>query len=340
MKPAKRLLAALLVLAFAGCSQPSSVPPPSSTTSAEQATSTPAPTRSPVFWQEWTDPFSPEAARELENRAGSWWEEQLDRPSRYAWVMDIQSRYLPPEQWSEEPNLADILTFSQELDSSALEQGTAGICRVDFTFWYQPETYYMGPQYGDGACYVYLLVYQDRTREAQSISGWYSPETTAQRPENPDASSLGLNDYQYTMLTHQCRALAAAGITTLPEDWTAQELARYLVARGQDFGRKPEEWAANTAYDFLPGMILSIDFTGEDDAWANAPSPDLLKAITPEDWETALAALDTPAGNWTYQKEEGQVTAVLEGDVAYTFSLCLGFAEWNSRTFCTGIREL
>ena len=87
-------------------------------------------------------------------------------------------------------------------------------------------------------------------------------------------------------------------------------------------------------------MILSIDFTGEDDAWANAPSPDLLKAITPEDWETALAALDTPTGNWTYQKEEGQVTAVLEGDVAYTFSLCPGFAEWNSRTFCTSIREL
>ena len=187
MKPAKRLLAALLVLAFAGCSQPSETPPV--TTPAEQATATPAPTQSPVFWQEWTDPFSPEAARELESRAGSRWEEQLNQPSRYAWVLDIQSRYLPPEQWSEEPNLADILTFSQELDSSALEQGTAGICRVDFTFWYQPETYYMGPQYGDGACYVYLLVYQDPARETQCISAWYSPETTAQRPENPDASA-------------------------------------------------------------------------------------------------------------------------------------------------------
>ena len=196
MKPAKRLLAALLVLAFAGCGQPSSVPPPSSTTSAEQATSTPAPTRSPVFWQEWPDPFSPEAARELENRAGSWWEEKLDQPSRYAWVMDIQSRYLSPEQWSEKPDLADILTFPQELDITALEQGTAGICRVDFTFWYQPETYYLGPQYGDGACYVYLLVYQDPARETQCISAWYSPENSAQRRENPDASSLGLNDYQ------------------------------------------------------------------------------------------------------------------------------------------------
>lgn len=327
-------LALALTLALSGCGRTTQDTQPTATPEGETA----AP-EEPPYWEDWTDPFAQEEAQALETRAVAFWEKSLDQPTRYKEVSGLQGYYLAPDQWSSAEELVRILQFTESLDRAALEEGTAGICRVDFTAWYQPETYYLGPQYGDGNLYVYLLVYAHETKDPQYLSAWYVQDAQTQRPADPKAAELGLNGYQYDILLHQCRALAAAGITGAdPAQWTAGELARYLVVRGRDFDREPEEWAAGKG-DSLAGMILAIDFTG-DNEWSNMPAPDLLEKITQEDWEEALTALETEEGSWTYLEGKDQVTAVLEGKGEYTFSLCPGFAEWNSRTFCTGIKAL
>lgn len=336
MTVAKSLLAAVLgtALLFTGCGKNQS-PAQTGAPPAEE----PSPTTQPAYWADWEDPFTQEEGEALAARAAGWWEEQLaQEPRRYAAYYDIGGEYLPPDQWGDFEELARILDFSQGLDRAALEEGTAGICKVNFTLWYQPETYYLGPQYGDGACYLYLVVGREEAEPVEVLSGWYSQETQPQHPSDPGAQELGLNWYQYTILTHQCRALAVAGLEQFssPEDWSAQELARYLVARGQDFGREPEEWPSGEN-DSMAGHILAIDFTGGEE-WSNAPAPALLEEISPEDWAAALEVVDRDPGSWKYQGGKDQIIAVLEGNpqVQYTFALTPGFAEWNSRTFCTG----
>lgn len=338
-------LALSAILILTGCSREST---PAQTTPDPQGQSTEAQaTAEPPYWEGWSDPFTQEEAQALETRAAAFWEESMDWPSRYKEVSGIQGYYLAPDQWAGLEELSSILQNTQGLDRDALEEGTAGICRVDFTVWYQPETYYLGPQYGDRAIYIYLLVYADETKEPQYLSAWYTQDVQTERPADPQAAGLGLNGYQYDILLHQCRALALAGITdfSTPADWSAQELARYLVVRGRDFGMEPEEWMTEEGHYTadMAGLIMAVDFTGEDE-WYSTQDPSALETITEEDWQGALTALEAQEGTWTYESGKDQVLARFEGadgtKAEYTFSLCPGFEDWNSRTFCTLAKSL
>ena len=64
------------------------------------------------------------------------------------------------------------------------------------------------------------------------------------------------------MLVHQCRALAAAGITDFaaPAGWTEEQTAYYLAARSRDYGPNLLGFTAEQA-----NRLLTIDFTAEDD---------------------------------------------------------------------------
>ena len=77
--------------------------------------------------------------------------------------------------------------------------------KVSFYVVYSPEADYGGPQYPDGTNSIYVFTPVDDTRPCEAISGWYSTDSTAAIPELSDeARELNLNEWQHTMLVHQC----------------------------------------------------------------------------------------------------------------------------------------
>ena len=150
---------------------------------------------------------------------------------------------------------------------------------------------------------------------------------------------MNLNEWQHTMLVHQCRALAAAGITDFaaPADWTEEQTAYYLAARSRDYGPNLLGFTAEQA-----NRLLTIDFTAEDDWSSNAR----FFAI---DWPGTTATADdlpeTPAYTWAYANNNGTITATGSVDgipaVQYTFSIYNGSdLKWDARTVCTGGKSL
>ena len=113
--------------------------------------------------------------------------------------------------------------------------------KVSFYVVYSPEADYGGPQYPDGTNSIYVFTPVDDARPCEAISGWYSTDSTAAIPELSDeARELNLNEWQHTMLVHQCRALAAAGITDFaaPADWDRG--ADGLLPRRPQPGLRPQ----------------------------------------------------------------------------------------------------
>ena len=183
-----------------------------------------------------------------------------------AWVCPAWST-LPDDE--EAADLLDNTDAGSGTDyRTKIDDGEAFLVKVSFYVVYSPEADYGGPQYPDGTNSIYVFTPVDDARPCEAISGWYSTDSTAAIPELSDeARELNLNEWQHTMLVHQCRALAAAGITDFaaPADWTEEQTAYYLAARSRDYGPNLLGFTAEQA-----NRLLTIDFTAEDDWSSNA----------------------------------------------------------------------
>ena len=230
------------------------------------------------------------------------------------------------------------ITYREQVDN-----GEAYLVKVSFYVVYAPEANYLGPQYSDGTNSIYVLVPADDAKPCEVLSGWRGDATSPAIPETSDeATALKLNEWQHTMLVHQCRALAAAGITdfTAPADWTEEQTAYYLAARGQDYGMTDTSWPGGD--EQFANMLLTIDFTTEDDWSSNAR---FFALGWPGFGDTAPALPDTPAYTWAYARDGETLTATGSVDgtpaVQYTFAIYPGTdLKWDARTVCTGGRSL
>lgn len=175
------------------------------------------------------------------------------------------------------------------------------------------------------------------------------------RPEQTVVAE-GLTLYQSRMLSHQCQAMAAAGLRefTSPADWTEEELYRYLYFRGQDFGFAEDTWQNNRLAIDNGNRLLTIDFTAEDDWYGNQR---FLSAEWPgfpsEKIDDYLAGLDSGAvpgyvgenTGWQFRWEGDTLVARMSNESGYAvqeyrFQVYEGFALWNGRAYCVGGQPL
>lgn len=340
-------LAAVLLCAgvLAGCAAPAS--------ESGSAAATPAPTAEPAastaLDPNRRSPVDPEYLTQLSlaaTRAANYWQAELDDSAfRYLTANVGMSGVVDPNDDTDAAEYLNCLdTNANTTYREQVDNGEAYLVKVSFYVVYAPEANYLGPQYSDGTNSIYVLVPADDAKPCEVLSGWRGDATSPAIPETSDeAAALKLNEWQHTMLVHQCRALAAAGITdfTSPADWTDEQTAYYLAARGQDYGLTDA-----TGY---PGkdrqtanMLLTIDFTTEDDWSSNARFFAL-------DWpgfgDTAPALPDTPAYTWAYVRDGETLTATGSVDgtpaVQYTFAIYPGTdLKFDARTVCTGGRSL
>ncbi len=341
---AARLAAVLLCAGvLAGCATP---------TSESAAESTPEPgssATSPTLDANRREPFDPEYLTQLSvaaTRAADFWQAELDDSAfRYLTAHVGMSGVVFPAADEEAAEWLDYLDTNAGTNyREQIDNGEAYLVEVSFYVVYAPEANYLGPQYSDGTNSIYVLTPANDASPCEALSGWRGDATSAAIPETSDeATALKLNEWQHTMLVHQCQALAAAGITdfTNPADWTDEQTAYYLAARGQDYGLTDA-----TGY---PGkdrqtanMLLTIDFTTEDDWYSNARFFAL-------DWpgygDTAPALPDTPTYTWAYERDGDTLTATGSVDgtpaVQYTFTVYKGTdLKWDARTVCTGGKSL
>ena len=291
------------------------------------------------------EPFDPEYLTQLSvaaERAANYWQTVLDEDAiRYITTRVGMSGVVDPADDEEAADLLDNPDAGSGTDyRTKIDDGEAFLVKVSFYVVYSPEADYGGPQYPDGTNSIYVFTPVDDARPCEAISGWYSTDSTAAIPELSDeARELNLNEWQHTMLVHQCRALAAAGITDFaaPADWTEEQTAYYLAARSRDYGPNLLGFTAEQA-----NRLLTIDFTAEDDWSSNAR----FFAI---DWPGTTATADdlpeTPAYTWAYANNNGTITATGSVDgipaVQYTFSIYNGSdLKWDARTVCTGGKSL
>ena len=291
------------------------------------------------------EPFDPEYLTQLAvaaERAANYWQTVLDENAiRYITSRVGMSGVVDPADDEEAADLLDNTDAGSGTDyRTKIDDGEAFLVKVSFYVVYSPEADYGGPQYPDGTNSIYVFTPVDDARPCEAISGWYSTDSTAAIPELSDeARELNLNEWQHTMLVHQCRALAAAGITDFaaPADWTEEQTAYYLVARSRDYGHNLLGFTAEQA-----NRLLTIDFTAEDDWSSNAR----FFAI---DWPGTTITSDdlpeTPAYTWAYANDNGTITATGSVDgtpaVQYTFSIYNGSdLKWDARTVCTGGKSL
>lgn len=269
----------------------------------------------------------------LANRAAEYWEAPMQADTEhYAVARAGMAGVVDP---NDDPDGAAALEFtddSGEAYRARVDRGEAVLVKVSFYVEYQPEWYYLGPQYEDGTNSVYILTPVDENEACIPLTGWHRTTEGTNIPELSDeARELRINEYQHRMLVHQCRALAAAGLTDFasPADWTDEETARYLTARGADFGIvHPDPTSAN--------MVMTIDFTTEDDWSSNV-------RFFPADWTApeAVTLPDTPDYTWTYESDGKTITATGTAEsgegVCYTFTVYNGSdLKWDARTVCTG----
>lgn len=334
-------LAAVVVCAgvLAGCAAPAS----------ESAAATPEPTAEPAasttLDANRREPFDPEYLTQLSlaaTRAANYWQAELDAtPWRYLTAQAGMSGVVDPADDADAADLLDNTDASSGTDYRAkIDNGDAFLVKVSFYVVYAPEADYGGPQYPDGTNSIYVFTPADDAQPCEAISGWYSTDSTVAIPETSDeATELKLNEWQHTMLVHQCQALAAAGITDFatPADWTDEQTAYYLAARSRDYGPYPLGFDAAHA-----NRLLTIDFTDADDWSSNTRFFAL-------DWPgTTLTAddlPDTPTYTWAYERDGDTLTATGSVDgtpaVQYTFTIYNGTdLKWDARTVCTGGRSL
>ena len=350
---AARVAAVLLCAGvLAGCAAPAS--------ESGSAAATPEPTAEPAastaLDPNRRSPVDAEYLTQLSlaaTRAANYWQAELDDSAfRYLTANVGMSGVVFP---ADDEEAAEWLNY---LDTNAntnyreqIDNGEAYLVNVSFYVVYAPEADYLGPQYSDGTNSIYVLVPADDASPCEALSGWRGDAASPAIPETSDeAAALKLNEWQHTMLVHQCRALAAAGITdfTAPADWTDEQTAYYLAARGQDYGMTDTSWLGgdeqfpNMLLTQFANMLLTIDFTIEDDWSSNARFFAL-------DWpgfgNTAPALPDTPAYTWAYVRDGETLTATGSVDgtpaVQYTFAIYPGTdLKWDARTVCTGGRSL
>lgn len=350
---AARVAAVLLCAGvLAGCAAPAS--------ESGSAAATPEPTAEPAastaLDPNRRSPVDPEYLTQLSlaaTRAANYWQAELDDSAfRYLTANVGMSGVVDP---NDDTDAAEYLNF---LDTNAnttyreqVDNGEAYLVKVSFYVVYAPEANYLGPQYSDGTNSIYVLVPADDAKPCEVLSGWRGDATSSAIPETSDeAAALKLNEWQHTMLVHQCRALAAAGITdfTAPADWTDEQTAYYLAARGQDYGMTDTSWLGgdeqfpNMLLTQFANMLLTIDFTTEDDWSSNAR---FFALGWPGFGDTAPALPDTPAYTWAYARDGETLTATGSVDgtpaVQYTFAIYPGTdLKWDARTVCTGGRSL
>lgn len=374
---AQALAAALLLAALAGCAAvppgersagtaaPSSAPaspPPATAESAAQPTASPSPTPEPTRDPAGATVFRYAQQADAARRARQYWDADMTAGPgayRYALAETVAASVLSYEECSDDDELRAMLSYQQE-DPTTLDRiydGEGMLVQVHFYVEYEPEMNYLGPQYGDGANYVYLFVPLDAAQPCEVVSGWRSAQIGERIPrQDPAVMVEGLTMHQSRMLRHQCRAMAAAGLREFssPEDWSEEQTYRYLYHRGQDYGYGEEEWQQKTWAANCANRLLTIDFTAEDDwyssqrffAWD-------WPGFTPEQLETYRAGLESGAVPG-YAGDETAWQFAWDGDVltatmldaggravqAYTFVRYDGFASWDGRTVCTGGRAL
>ena len=208
------------------------------------------------------EPIDPEYLTQLAvaaERAANYWQTVLDENAiRYITTRVGMSGVVDPADDEEAADLLDNTDAGSGTDyRTKIDDGEAFLVKVSFYVVYSPEADYGGPQYPDGTNSIYVFTPVDDTRPCEAISGWYSTDSTAAIPELSDeARELNLNEWQHTMLVHQCRALAAAGITDFaaPADWTEEQTAYYLAARSRDYGPNLLGFTAEQA-----NRLLTID---------------------------------------------------------------------------------
>ncbi len=334
---AARLAVVLLCAGvLAGCAAPT---PESESTAAESTPEPESSATSTTLDANRREPFDPEYLTQLSvaaERAANYWQTVLDENAiRYITTRVGMSGVVDPADDEDAAALLDNTDTGTDYRAK-IDSGEAFLVKVSFYVVYSPEADYGGPQYPDGTNSIYAFTPVDDAEPCEAISGWYSTDSTAAIPELSDeARELKLNEWQHTMLVHQCRALAAAGITDFatPADWTEEQTAYYLAARSRDYGPNPLGFDAVQA-----NRWLTIDFTAEDDWSSNAR---FFAADWPGTTITSDDLPETPDYTWEYANDNGTITATGSVDgtptVQYTFTIYKGTdLKWDARTVCTG----
>lgn len=292
-----------------------------------------------------------------------WYDEMVTGPQarRYALVDSVAASVLRYEDCIYSEELMPVLAYAEQAEGKTMldriYEGEGMLVQVQFYVEYEPEIYYLGPQYSDGAGYVYIFAPVDAARPCEYAGG----RGTAQRGTltlRPGQTTMAenLTMYQSRMLLHQCRAMAAAGLQEFetPQDWTEEELYRYLYYRAQDFDQDASQWEDAGTQGSYANMFLTIDFTGENDWSGNERffAGDW-PGFTPEQVKTYSAGLDSGAvpgyrglhTAWQFGWDGDTLVAKMQSEDGvslqeYRFRTCEGFAPWNGRTYCVGARPL
>lgn len=306
--------------------------------------------------------FTYEQCEEAALRAQQYWYADMTTGAaayRNALVDSVAASVVPYERCISNERLVTLVSFGEEGKRPAdrIYAGTDLLVEVHFYVEYQPEIYYLGPQYGDGLDTVYILVPVDTAQPCEVISGWYYNQYGDNIPR-PGQTLMadGLTIYQSRMVLHQCQAMAAAGLREFssPADWTEEELYRYLYYRGQDFGLKEDTWQNKEVANSYGNLLLTIDFTQEDD-WSH--NDRFLERLWPgfsaENIEKYTAGLDGSAipgyggenTGWQFDWDGDTLVAKLKSEAGYAtqeyrFQLYEGFMVWNGRAVCVGGQPL
>lgn len=319
---------------------------------------TPSPTRDPAGAAVFDYAQKEDAALRAQQY---WYADMTTGPGayRYAVVDSVAASVLDYDMCSGDGDLRAMLTYPSEAPTilDRIYDGEGMLVQVHFYVEYESEYNYLGPQYGDGACYVYIFVPVDAARPCETVSGWYSAQLgdLMLRP-GQTTTAEGLTVPQSRMLLHQCRALAAAGLREFssPEDWSEEQTYRYLYHRGQDYGYGEEEWQQKDRAANCANRLLTIDFTTGDDWYSNQrffggdwPGFDEQQRQT---WQAGMDSGAVPGyrglhtawqfgwdGDTLVAKMQSENGAVLQ---EYRFLVYDGFAGWDGRTYCIGGRPL
>lgn len=319
---------------------------------------TPSPTRDPAGAAKFDYAQKEDAALRAQQY---WYADMTTGPGayRYAVVDSVAASVLDYDMCSGDGDLRAMLTYPSEAPTTLdrIYDGEGMLVQVHFYVEYQPEYNYLGPQYGDGACYVYIFVPVDAARPCETVSGWYSAQLgdLMLRP-GQTTTAEGLTVPQSRMLLHQCRALAAAGLREFssPEDWSEEQTYRYLYHRGQDYGYGEADWQQKDRAGNCANRLLTIDFTTGDDWYSNQrffggdwPGFDEQQRQT---WQAGMDSGAVPGYRglhtaWQFGWDGDTLVAKMQSEngVAlqeYRFLVYDGFAGWDGRTYCIGGRPL
>ena len=366
-------LAAAVLAALSGCTAaPSgpadgtSAPMESTAPATEEAAAppaaspspTPSPTRDPAGAAKFDYAQKEDAALRAQQY---WYSDMTTGPGayRYAVVDSVAASVLDYATCSGDDALRAMLTYPSEAPTTLdrIYDGEGMLVQVHFYVEYESEYNYLGPQYGDGACYVYIFVPVDAARPCETVSGWYSAQLgdLMLRP-GQTTTAEGLTVPQSRMLLHQCRALAAAGLREFssPEDWSEEQTYRYLYHRGQDYGYGEEEWQQKTRAANCANRLLTIDFTTGDDWYSNQrffggdwPGFDEQQLAV---WQAGMDSGAVPGYRglhtaWQFGWDGDTLVAKMQSENGaalqeYRFLVYDGFAGWDGRTYCIGGRPL